>query len=199
MLLALAVYVALGVGLWALVAPWAARQASAYGLAGWLGGAAASLVVTVAWVLLFSTLFVALAGVVAGFMWDPLSAEVERLDGGDPPPVPLRMPALVADSVARLAFAAFVAVTALLMALFIGPFAGWAAAGFLGLLDYSAPAALRRGWTLRRQMGRVLRPASLPFALVVGVVSLIPLVNLLLWPASVAGGTLLVRELSREE
>ena len=207
LVLALIAYVALGVGAWALLAPRASRWAADLGVSGWVGGLGATVLVAVAWVLLFSTLFVVLAGVLGGFFWDKLAAEVEALDGGalmnqgSTGVVALGTGAVVADSVRRLVLAVVVAIAALIGALAVGPLApilGWVAAGFLGLLDYSAPAALRRGWTLREQMGRVVKRSSLPFAMVVGVVSLLPFVNLLLWPASVAGGTLLVRRLERE-
>lgn len=62
-----------------------------------------------------------------------------------------------------------------------------------------------RGWTNAweasgspaRQVPFVFRARAVPFAIAAGLASLIPLVNVLLAPALVAGGTLLVRELDQ--
>jgi uncharacterized protein involved in cysteine biosynthesis len=65
----------------------------------------------------------------------------------------------------------------------------------IGLLDYTAPAFLRRGLTLGPQWARLRHGFdrdTAAFALVAGLLSLVPLVGVLLLPGLVAGGTLLV-------
>jgi uncharacterized protein involved in cysteine biosynthesis len=200
LILAFSAYIGLGAIAWMMLAPQAARWASGFGVSGWLGSLAASLLLIVVWVFLFSTLFVALAGVFGGFLWEKLAEEVEELDGGAAPAVKLSGGALATDSIARMFLAVFVGVAALIGALVSGPLApvvGWAAAALLGLLDYTAPASLRRGRILGPQARQILRRSSVGFAAVVGVITLLPIINLLLWPVCVTGGTLLVRKIEK--
>ncbi|HTQ11030.1 MAG TPA: hypothetical protein VMI31_13225, partial [Fimbriimonadaceae bacterium] len=66
-------------------------------------------------------------------------------------------------------------------------------AGFLGLHDYTSAAYLRRGVTFPAQMSPVGKlEGRFSFAIAAGLLTLIPLVNVLMLPCLVAGGTLMV-------
>ncbi len=161
-----------------------------------------SLAFIVLWLFLFSFVFVLIAGMFSGLIWDRLSLAVEEIAGGHPATVSLGCGTLgcgtlAADSGARLLMNGSLGLAALVLSLFLGPIPGVLTASLVGLLDYTSPAYLRRGLTLGPQMSRVLRRLDRPtltFALVAGLLSLVPLVGVLLMPGLVAGGTLLVRQ-----
>jgi CysZ protein len=199
LLAALAVYVALGAGVWLLVVPLLIRRLPWGSGAEWLAGILVSLLILALWLLLFSYAFVLLSSLFSSFLWDRLTEQVEILDGGGAPAVPLPRAALILDALKRLALALCVGMLAFGCAFVTGPFAPLLAAALLGLLDFTAPAYLRRGRTLGAQWSRVLRQRSLGFALTAGLLSLLPVVNVLLLPGLVAGGTLLTRRLEAEE
>jgi CysZ protein len=156
-----------------------------------------SLLFVVLWVLLFSFVFVLFAGIFAGLVWERFSREVEREAGAtDPPQARIGCAASGADTIARLILAVTLAVAALLLSGLLGPIPGIIAAAIVGLLDFTAPACQRRGMLLDRQAGHLasrLDGRTLGFALVAGLVSLVPLIGVLVMPGLVAGGTLLVR------
>ncbi len=199
LLAALAVYVALGAGVWLLVVPLLIRRLPWGSGAEWLAGILVSLLILALWLLLFSYAFVLLSSLFSSFLWDRLTEQVEILDGGGAPAVPLPRSALILDALKRLALALCVGMLAFGCAFVTGPFAPLLAAALLGLLDFTAPAYLRRGRTLGAQWSRVFRRSSLGFALTAGLLSLLPVVNVLLLPGLVAGGTLLTRRLEAEE
>jgi len=187
----------LGILLWMLLVPPLAAWVDGHLGGFWIAGALGSLILVALWVLLFSYAFLMLAGLFSSFLWDGLSQEVERLLGGAPAGPPPGMAAATADSILRAMVAGFAGIAALIGALATGPVLPVIIAAGVGLLDYTAPACLRRGRTLRRQVPFVLRARAVPFAVVAGLASLIPVVNVLMAPALVAGGTLLVRELDQ--
>lgn len=168
-------------------------------LAELLGGA----VFVALWLFLFSWAFVLIAGVFAGFIFDKLSREVERVitaPGEAVPDVPLTFSQTAGDSVSRLLLNASLGIAALFLSVLLGPIPGILAAAIVGLLDFTSPAYLRRGLTLGPQSGRILRrldSAALSFAILSGLLSLVPFVGVFLLPGFVAGGTMLVRR--REE
>lgn len=195
LLLALFAYALLGTGIGFFVVP---------RLAGWLGierGSggwwAMEIGFVVLWLFLFSFAFTLLAGIFSGLIWDRLSRAVEAIAAGGtlPADVTLGGAAALGDSLQRLLLNGTLGLVALLL-FFLGPLPGLIAAALVGLLDYTAPAYLRRGHTLPAQWRRLMgRPdgATLGFALVAGVLSLIPILGVLLMPGLVAGGTLLAR------
>jgi CysZ protein len=199
LLAALAVYVTLGVGVWLLVMPLLIRWLQWGSGAEWLVGILVSVLILALWILLFSYVFVLLSSLFSSFLWDRLAEQVEIVDGGGASAVSLSRSALIMDALARFALALFVGILAFGCAFVIGPFAPLLAAALLGLLDFTAPANLRRGRTLGAQWSRVFRRKSLGFALTAGLLSLLPIVNVLLLPGLVAGGTLLMRTLEAEE
>lgn len=201
LLTALVVYVLLGVIGGVLLVP---------RLPGWLGLApggrdwwAAEILGTLAfvvlWVVLFSFVFVLLAGMFSGLLWERLSLAVEQiLDPGKPPPIPVRLGcrAQASDTFSRLLLNGVFGALALVLSLALGPIPGLLTAALVGLLDFTSPAYLRRGYTLGPQMGRLLvRPdrATMGFAFTAGLLALVPLVGVFLMPGLVAGGTLLAR------
>ena len=201
LLTALIVYVLLGITGGVLLIP---------RLPGWLGlppggGGwwAAEILGTLAfvalWVLLFSFVFVLLAGMFSGLLWDKLSLAVEKIAGADkasPTTVPLGCGAQASDTFSRLLLNGSLGVAALVLSVVLGPIPGLLTAALVGLLDFTSPAYLRRGHTLGPQMARLLpRPdrRTVGFAFTAGLLSLVPFVGVLLMPGLVAGGTLLAR------
>jgi CysZ protein len=195
LLWALAGYVVLGALVWWLLVPFLSTWVSGFGVASSLAGAALTVGLVVLWLYLFPVLFIGITGAFASFFWDRLSLEVERIVGGEPPETKVPAGAMLLDSLARFVLALAATVLTIIGAVFTGPVAPAIAAGILGLLDFTSPAALRRGWLLGDQKRRLFRPDCFGFAVAVGIASLIPILNLFVWPAAVAGGTLLVRRL----
>jgi uncharacterized protein involved in cysteine biosynthesis len=138
-------------------------------------------------------LYLTLAALFSASLWSRLSLEVELSTTGRRVETKLPVSAIVGDSVARGLFA--IAVT--LLSLCCGwTFFGLPAilmAGFLGLHDYTSAAYLRRGVTFPAQMSHVRGlPARFGFLLGGGLLTLIPVVNVIMLPCLVAGGTLMV-------
>ncbi|MES2462388.1 MAG: EI24 domain-containing protein [Armatimonadota bacterium] len=160
---------------------------------------AAEVLAVLLWLVLFPFLFVLLGGVLFGMIFEPLSRATEEIVlGGSRPQTasPLTAGQLFGDTIARLALNATLGVGAFLLGFVLGPIPGVLAAATIGLLDYTSPAYLRRGVTLSPQSRQLFfrRPnaATVTFALVAGLLSLLPVVGVLLMPGLVAGGTLLV-------
>jgi CysZ protein len=195
LLAALAVYLMLGLGVWLLVMPQLIRRLQWGSGAEWLVGILVSVLILTLWLLLFSYAFVLLCSLFSSLLWDRLAEQVEILAGGGAAGVSLARSVLLLDALARFALTLFVGALAFGCAFVIGPLAPLLAAALLGLLDFTAPAYLRRGRTLGAQWSRVFRWKSLGFALTAGLLSLLPVVNVLLLPGLVAGGTLLTRRL----
>jgi CysZ protein len=197
---AVLLYVVLGVGAGILLTPHLQEWLRNYPF--W--AQFAELGAVLLWIILFPFYFTLFGGVFFGFVFEPLSREVERLIAPQEKPgqeVRMGCGAAFGDTTARLCVNALLAVTALLLGLFLGPIPGLVAAAIVGLLDYTAPAFLRRGLTLRAQSRRLFRnmdSATLSFAAVAGFLSLVPLLGVFLMPGLIAGGTLLAhRRLSQ--
>ena len=199
LLVALTVYVLLGVAGGLVIVPrlpgWLGITPG--GREWWLAGGLATVAFVVLWLFLFSFVFRLLAGLFFGVVWDRLSLAVENLSGGNAPPdARLGCGTLAGDSLSRLLLSGFLGVLALLGGFVLGPIPGLLAAAVVGLLDYTSPAYLRRGMTLGPQWARLLRRtdrATVGFAFLAGLLSLLPLVGVLLTPGLIAGGTLLAR------
>lgn len=172
------------------------------GLADRLGaGSFAQAIATVAFVvtviLLSGSLYLAIVSLLSGLLWDKLSLMVEREKMGTAPEASYSSSQAWSDSIRRAMLAGLAGVTALCC--------GWPTAGvlpvllagYVGLLDYTSPAYLRRGMFLRDQRKRVFKLKSArEFFLVAGLVTLVPVLNVIMLPALVAGATLMV---AREE
>ncbi|MCW5940865.1 MAG: hypothetical protein KIS66_01450 [Fimbriimonadaceae bacterium] len=183
-----------------VVAPLVSTLLAGWGVAqGWgllIGGLAFGLI----WVLASGMIFVTLCFFFSSLLWDRLSEETERSLGHTPARCPLSRGRQRLDLVARI-------VVGFTMGLF-GTLFGWAFAGALAvavagtmaLLDTTSSALSRRGLTLGPQFRRVCRlPGALGFATGVGLLSLVPFLNLLLLPAFVIGGTRMVLDGERGE
>ena len=194
-LYAIAAYVVLGVLLWSLLAPRVEQLLERFAAPGAILHWAAGALVVLVWVLASSYVFLFLGGIFASFLWDPLSKQVEELDGGSPGDSPLTFGQMTNDTIVRSVVAAVLAIAGLIGSLIFTPIFGWVLASFLALCDYTSPACLRRGWTLGPQVKRMLNGRGVMFGALTGLVGLLPVLNLLLWPAAIAGGTLLVRRL----
>lgn len=190
------IYLALGGLIWVLVVGAVLRLLPESGLLAAALGVLGGLAAFALWLLLAGMLFVAIAGFVSSLLWEPLAAAILRQSGEQTDDSGPSLPARMGDTVARLALLVFVLLASAAGTLVAGPAAGWAGASFLGLLDYTAPACMLKGHLLPAQAGRVLTIRSVPFAASVGLIAFVPLLNLLLLPACVIGGTLLVQDLS---
>ncbi|MGV3618961.1 MAG: EI24 domain-containing protein [Fimbriimonas sp.] len=166
-------------------------------LTGWgLRGDASSLIGTVAyagvWFFVAGIVFIAIASFLSSLLWDRLSVEIEELVTGTAvqrtPPTPV----VLMDSFKRMILTLIMAVVALCAN--VVPFVGPAlVAGFVGTLDYTANAYIRRNVLLGQQRGLVFRlPGWFGFYVVAGIVTLLPVVNLLMLPVMVAAGTIMV-------
>lgn len=154
------------------------------GTVGAIGGLALTIV-------LGGGIYLALVALIAGFGFDSLSREVEEREFGHAVGQPLGCAAGIGDSIARVILAGVLGLVGLCFGwTFVVPLL---LAAILCLMDFTAPSLLRRGVSFGRQFGVARRlPGALPFALVSGVLLLIPIVNVLSLPILVAAGTILV-------
>lgn len=173
-----------------LLARWGISQ-------GWgllVGGVAFGLV----WFFASSLVFLTLCFFFSSLLWDRVSEETERSLGVVPPRNPLSKVAQRRDLAARIALGFGLGVFGTLLG---WTFAGATAvviAGVLALLDTTSSALSRRGLTLGPQWRRVWRlPGAIGFAGGAGLLSLVPLLNIVLLPAFVIGATRMVVEAER--
>lgn len=155
------------------------------------GLVAAILYVIVLWV--FSgMIYIMICSLFSAFMWDRLCEEVEEKLGIFEKPQPIGCGILLADSLVRFIVAMFIAA--------FGFATGWmcmgitaiVSTGWMCLLDFTAPAYLRRGKPFWDQHREVYKLKGWPFfILCTGMLTLLPFINLILLPAMVAGGTML--------
>lgn len=137
-------------------------------------------------------IYIMISSLFSAFLWDRLCAEVEEKLGIFDKPVQVGCGTLLADSLIRFLVAGLIAV--------FGFATGWMcmgitailSTGWMCLLDYTAPAYLRRGKPFWEQHREVYKLKGWPFFVVcTGLLTLLPFVNLVLLPAMVAGGTML--------
>ena len=185
-------YMILAITLWSGLQPVMESLLGEWKVTGWV-------LALIVFLLVFPLAFFLLGSAFLGLIFDPLAYHTEAIQGGAPPAMKLTRKALVSDAFARLGFNAAVGVIGFLiglMAPFLAPLLSILAAAIVGVVDYTAPASLRRGRTLGPQLRDFLaRPDAhaIGFALSAGFLSLVPLLGLMLAPAFVIGGTLLVR------
>ncbi len=145
------------------------------------------------WIVFGGAIYLALVALISGFGFDRLSIEVEKREFGRAAGQPLGFPEGIGDGVGRAVLTVALGLIALCGSpTVVIPFL---VAAFLALMDFTAPALLRRGSRLGNQFGAARRiPGALPFALVAGIVVLVPVLNVLALPVLVAAGTILVAE-----
>lgn len=145
----------------------------------------------VVWYFVGTAVFLALAAILGSFAWDRLTGEVERLIAGEAAPEP-SIALRTADAAVRIVFTLGMAVLGLCCNV-VPVVGGVLVAGVVGLFDFTASAYLRRGVSLFGQFGRVFRlPGWFEFLVVSGVLSLVPVVNVLLLPVMAAAGAIMV-------
>lgn len=164
-------------------------------LGGWASGLS-WILVAVIWFFILGPAFHVIAITASAMEWEKLSLEVEKLVHG--PNVPnRRLGALAAlsENGKRLPRGLATAmVCGLLAPIFLGLVSAFIA-GWQCRYDYTAPAFIRRGvvWPQQKALAAKL-PGINSFHAVGGISALIPIVNLLMIPALIAGGTLLTAE-----
>lgn len=178
-----------------VVVPLAGGIADRLGAAVWLGSWLGGLLYLGVWIFGSGAIYLAIVGLLSSFLWDELSRAIEsRL--GPTPTGSAGCGLQLADTIARLPFSILIAVIVILFGWGCFGLIGILAAGLLGLFDFTACAFLRRGHAFWGQWTRVWRAKGwASFTVVCGVVSLVPVVNVLLLPVFVAGGTLLARRI----
>jgi uncharacterized protein involved in cysteine biosynthesis len=140
-------------------------------------------------------LYLLLVSLFSSTMWEKLSFEVERNETGREISHQFRTSQLLGDGLARGCCALVVFFASLCCGSVLFGIPAIVFAGFLGLLDYTAAAFSRRGVLFFRQVGLIGDlPHRFSFLILSGLLTLIPLVNVLMLPALVAGGTLMVAE-----
>lgn len=190
--------------LWPLCAAPVLAASALYLVLGWLGWHfyATSLeeitqfFAFLAYLVLFPFAFYLLGSGFLGLVFEPLSNAVEKQLGSEPTTAPLPLKTTLKDTLQRLLLNGCLGLLSFGLGFVLGPIAGFLSAALIGLLDYTAPAYLRRGKTLGRQAHHLFTKPdlyTLSFATVAGLLSLIPFIGLFLAPGLVVGGTLLAR------
>lgn len=144
------------------------------------------------------SLYLLLVSISSSTQWGRLSMEVELVTTGRRIEAKLSAGALLSDTVARGFHALFVTSLSLCCGWTLFGLPSILLAGYLGCHDYTAAAYLRRGVIFREQRELVKRlPAEMSFALLGGLLTLLPVVNVLMLPCLVTAGTLMVIESER--
>ncbi len=144
-------------------------------------------------------IYLIISGLFSSLLWDKLSLAVEQHVYGSAPTQRVGCGTQITDSVSRSAFSGGLFIVSLCFC-WTGPVAGAVYAGWIGLLDFSASAYLRRGIAFGEEFRKVWRPQGAKgFALMCGLTSLLPFLFVLLLPGMVAGATILCREGERNQ
>lgn len=175
--------------------PYAGDLAARLGLPEWVGASLGTLLYALVWWFASGVVFLFIAGILSSLLWDEVSRQVElRLTGRYAD----RSPGCAGqgwDTLIRLPFTASIAVATLVLGWTCLGVTGVVLAGWLGLYDYTACAYVRRSVLFPSQFIRAFRsPSWVGFALGSGFITLLPFLNVLLFPALVAGGTILCME-----
>jgi uncharacterized protein involved in cysteine biosynthesis len=189
------IYFVLLCGGFGLIVPRMSGWSESLGAPAWLGGGAGAILWGIAWWFLSAPIFLTVMAMVSAQMWDPLSRHVEEMRTGVLPGPGLSRSLFMVDMAMRIPFA-FVIMLLCLTVGWIGfGLVGAALAGFLGLLDFTSCALGRRGHLLPTQFFRVFGlKGAFTFWIGIALVSLLPFLHAFLFPAWVAGGTLMVLE-----
>lgn len=180
-------YLAVFVAVVAFAASFGNRWAGPWGE---LGGALLAVVIVVG---CGGAIFLALVAFFSGFGFDALSAEVERRTTGTVVGTSPTFAEGLADGVGRGLLAGFLGLIALCTGFTL--VVPYLIASALSLMDFTAPALVRRNVKMGRQFGVASRlPGSVSFALVAGAITLVPFLNVLSLPILLVAGTLMVIE-----
>ncbi len=199
LLASIAAYFVILIGGWFLIVP-----KLSHWLEQWILGIVAQTIGNVLyaliWIFFSGPIFVGIMGAFSGFLWEKLAVEVEKIHLGEVRSSDPDRNKAILDSIARLGLALFLAVGILFMGSFCFGIVGLVLAGWQGTIEFTGPAFARRGVFLGGQTTRIWKSRSTPGFLVgAGVISLVPLLNALLFPCMVAGGTLLCLEIEERD
>lgn len=175
-----------------LIVPPVGRLLTGWGLPANASSAVGFLAYVGVWFFIAGIVFIAIASFFSSILWDRLSIEVEELVVGSAIQRSPSNSVVLMDSAKRLLLTLCMAILALCAT--VVPVVGPAlVAGFIGTLDYTANAYIRRNILLGGQRKLVFRvPGWTGFYLVAGIITLLPLVNLLMLPVMVTAGTIMV-------
>lgn len=180
------------IGGYFVIVPPIAEWIRSWGVPGFVSDIGLFLLYATVWVVFSGAIFVTIVGSISAFLWDRLSLEVEERVRGVAVRKDPALPMVMLDSVVRILFAVVLSGMALFLGCITGGLAGVAAAGIIGLFDFTANAYIRRGVLFGEQRKRVLKARGWPaFAIGSGIVCSVPLLNVFSLPALVAGGTLM--------
>lgn len=190
-------FVVVAAGAYWLIVPWLeARINSVASVHGILGGVVALATTGLYIVLVILTsgfLYLTLASFFSASLWEKLSFEIELMQTGNRIETKLPVPVIVKDSVARGLFAVGLTLVSLCCGWTFFGIPAILFAGYMGLHDYTSSAYLRRGVTFPAQMAEVRQlKGRFSFLLAGGLLTLIPVINVIMLPCLVAGGTLMV-------
>ncbi|MCE9560288.1 MAG: hypothetical protein K8R88_15230 [Armatimonadetes bacterium] len=145
--------------------------------------------------LISGTVFYGLNGILSSFVWEELSLFAEQTLFGSAPNQKVSFATNLKDTFARLPASVGLSILAVLLSFTpMGIGSIWPN-GRLCILDFSAPAFLRRGIHFKEQKALIAKnPRALEFLLSAGVVTLFPFLNLLCLPGLVIASTIFVRE-----
>jgi uncharacterized protein involved in cysteine biosynthesis len=143
------------------------------------------------WFFIAGFVFLTITAITSSFLWEGLSQRVEEQITGNPAPKSsLATMRIVSDSVSRGVFAILIAILSLFCGWVVPIVAPVILAGWVGLLDYTSPAFLRYNRTIGQQWPVATKMKGwFGFQVASGLLTLVPLVNILMLPALVAGGT----------
>ncbi len=148
----------------------------------------------IAWSFIAGPIFFGINGMLSSLLWDKLSLRVEERVFGSAPNGQTSLGRALADSMARLPLTVGVSLLSALLSFTVPWLSAWPV-GWLSLYDFTACAYARRGLYYPAQKRASSRlPKAREFAICCGILSLIPLVNLICLPGCIAGATILVRK-----
>jgi uncharacterized protein involved in cysteine biosynthesis len=140
-------------------------------------------------------LYLTLVSFFSSSLWEKLSLEVELMTTGQRVETKLPISVIVGDGFLRGSFTIGIAIACLCCGWIFFGIPGILLAGYVGLHDYTSAAYMRRGITFPAQMAPVGKlPARFSFLVGAGLLTLLPVVNVIMLPCLVAAGTLMVVE-----
>lgn len=185
-------FFAILIGGFLLWVPIAGNLAERWGVTRIVGTSIGTAVYAVVWWFVSGVVYLGLTGLASSLLWDKLSQKIELFERGVFARSAPSFGWQVYDTLIRLPFTIFIVFGSLLFGWFCFGIIAIGLAGWLGLFDYSACAYIRRNILFTKQFMVAPRaPGALGFILISGLITLMPVVNVLLLPAMVAGGTLL--------
>lgn len=163
----------------------------------WLSGIGAAVLWGVIWFFAAGPFFISVSAMVSSFAWDGLRREVEEeVLQGRSAEHEMEPANMIVDACVRVPLSLFFSLIVLIVTpLSFGLFGAFIA-GWLGLLEYTSAAFHRRGVLIFGQLffDAYRVKGWFTFQLLAGLTTMIPIVNIILLPALVAGGTIMVAE-----